>query len=163
MGGWKWKEERASFDGKSLDDLRQKVEDYRESNGLPIGDVSGDFAKAWAETSPWTVCHAEELEPDDKAMLAAEAREWLMALWKKPPAKLLGRKEAEPRYAKCLSCEFNQKLGKDVQGAEDLNRRAILLTRGLELPKELGCCSVHGWHNRAAVLLPAKTCDEWPQ
>lgn len=161
MGGWKWMEARAVFKAEGLKDLIKQITTYREQNGLPLGDVAGDLAQAWAEHSPWTVCKGQEMEPDDAEMLASDAREWLMALWKKPPAKLLSRKEAEPRYEKCLKCEFNQKLGKGVQGAEDLERRALLLTRGLDMPKGLGCCSAHGWHNRAAVLIPASKCEEW--
>lgn len=161
LGGWKWKEERAEFRAEDVDDLIDQVSTYREQNGLPIGDVAGDLAKAWAEHSPWTVCKGEELEKDDAEMLAAEAREWLLALWRKPPSKLLSKKEAEPRYQKCLGCPNNVKLPKGTQGAEDLERRALLLTRGLDLPKGLGCCKGLGWHNRAAVLLPSSECEEW--
>jgi hypothetical protein len=161
MGGWKWKEEKASFEADGRESLIKQVETYREQNGLPLGDVSGDLAKAWAESSPWTVCRAEEMEPTDAEILAGEAREWLLTLWRKPPTKLLSRKEAEPRYKKCIGCPNNVKLGKGVHGAEDLERRALLITRGLDMPKELGCCKAHGWHNRAAVLLPASECPEW--
>lgn len=161
IGGWQWKEAKAEFKCNGLDELVDQVTSYREQNGLPIGDVQAELAAAWAEHSPWTVCMGEELEKDDAEMLAAEAREWLLALWRKPPAKLLSKKEAEPRYEKCLGCPNNVKLPNGTQGAEDLERRALLLTRGLDLPKELGCCKGLGWHNRAAVLIPASKCDEW--
>jgi hypothetical protein len=161
LGGWKWKEGNAPLEADGKDALVKKITNYRLTNGIALGDVSGDLAQAWAENSPWTVQRAERGPSEEGLLLSSDVREWLLGLWRKPPTKLLGKKEAEPRYEKCAACPFNEKLAKDAPGMQDVERRALLLSRGLELPKKLGCCSVHGWHNRVAVLLPDAKCPEW--
>lgn len=164
LGGWKWKEGDVTLEGDNLDNLIEQVMEYRESNGIPIGSIADEMAAHWATKSPWVVCEDEDGDAQtDEEMLVADTRAWLLELWKKPPQKLLTKKEAEPRCKVCAECPFNQKLDDDIDGAQDAERRALLLSRGIGLPKILGACSAHGWHNKVAVLLHTSKCDEWPE
>jgi hypothetical protein len=141
--------------GETVEELVDKISDYRVRNGLPVGNPMDEIITYYAEHYPWSVEEGERTHKPPIEGLDERVYAWLNAQWRNPPKELLHQEDIQKRMDTCQQCRFRclQALAKGPASAEAA-RRAFLLARGNLGPDECGFCRYFGWDNRLACLLP---------
>lgn len=131
--------------GETFDEVVGKIEEYRTNNNIPIGNAKNDLILFYAKNWPYMVTNSES---EDCETVLPEGyikwRDWVYRAWANPPAKFLTKKEAEDRWDTCKTCKFNKpKNFPKSKELTEVNRRAFLMSRGMEAPSFLGYCALH--------------------
>lgn len=127
-----------------LSDLYDKIKSYRLSNGMPLGDPEEEVAFFYYENWPYlvTVDDSKRKKKIDRAYELWRAS--IQNVWRKAPTKFITPTEAGGRHLVCLKCPYNVEknwpMGDEAQASE---RRAFMLRRGEQVPKQLGFCALH--------------------
>ena len=144
---------------KTLKGLVAAVREYRERNFHPAGDPEQEIAQYYCKKYPWLVSllkgspesplGAQESTGEAAALDAVE--QFVRAVWRDPPKRLLTPEEIEARAQICRECPWNVPV--DLSGSREVVRRKYLIARG-ETPEGCGWCEFHRWHAGLACLLP---------
>jgi hypothetical protein len=142
---------------KTLKGLVAAVREYRERNFHPVGDPEQEIAEYYCQKYPWLVQEAKHPEicppePKDGALEAVE--QFVRAVWRDPPKRLLVQEEIEVRAQICRECPWNVPV--DLSGNREVVRRKYLIARG-ETPEGCGWCEFHRWHAGLAACIPDVT------
>ncbi len=111
---------------------------------IPVGDPDREILTYYLDKFPYMVELSETDYPADPEPLYTKYRQWIQVVWSNPPRKMLTTKEASMRWDICKTCPFNVK--KDwpsSKESEELSRRSFMLRLGIDVPKEIGFCSLH--------------------
>lgn len=130
--------------GDTMAQVVKKLEEFRVINGIPLGHPEKEVLEYYAKSFPYMVIEGDDKAEAPKSEQSNRFAHWIRTVWKNPPKKFLPEKEAERRWNICKTCPFNTKLStdKDPESLE-LSRRQFILSRGMNVPKEVGFCSLH--------------------
>jgi hypothetical protein len=144
---------------KTLKGLVVAVREYRERNFHPAGDPEQEIATYYLLKYPWLVAALKD--PSEAPLGAQEStggaaakeavEQFVRAVWRDPPKRLLTQEEREVRAQACRECPFNAPV--DLSGDREVVRRKYLLARG-ETPEGCGWCEFHRWHAGLAACIP---------
>lgn len=146
FGGHHYPEYGRTFQSPTFKELVKNVEDFRLNNNIPAGDPEQDILAFYAEHWPWLIeVNFDEPAPGWKKVEHYEDwRESIYKMWKRPPLKTISVKEASDRWAVCAVCPYNKPLDwEETNESAELSRRTFLLRRGIDVPENLGYCSLH--------------------
>ena len=151
--------------GESVDELVERLEEYRAANGQPEGNPVAEITQYYAKAYPWSVEQCAEAPSSPLSpRLFTRVAAWTNGLWALPPKKLLSVEDAEFRFNACLACPWRRKaLPKGFPAGKETSRRLYLLRRAAEVPEGLGVCRYHGWDNSLACLLENPAAEGPPE
>jgi hypothetical protein len=143
---------------ETIEELADKIRDYRICNGLPLGNPIEEITQLYAVKYPWSVEQCDEVSADTRDLEQDRAYEWINSMWRQAYGEHASGELIELRQQKCMQCPFRKELvASDSPARREMERRVFLLARGNLGPDELGWCSCHHWDNRLACLLPNPT------
>lgn len=146
--------------GESVQELVNKVIEYRVLNGLGIGDPLVEITAYYAVNYPFAVESGDREEPPKLDKLTERVYRWVNYLWAHPPKEFVQADEAERRQKICEECRWRTDPTEDESRShEEAERRIFLLSRGSLGPDESGRCRWHCHDNRLACLLPMENLD----
>lgn len=158
-----------SFNEKSLYDLVIKIQKYRTTNGLPMGNPEAEIEAVYATKYPWLVSshqphHQKPIKPTETPKEAHYA-EWLAKLWSKhiKESELAVDEVVDARMEKCYDCKHCDEWPAKIGRGEELEtkRRLMILSRG-KVWRISPSCTLHNWHcGLAAMLREPKTDKEY--
>lgn len=133
--------------GESFEEVRDKLADFRVNNNVPIGDPGQDILSHYANNWPWMVMHDDQPSVNkEQSREYINWRRWIYRIWNNPPLKTVSTKEASMRWDVCKKCPRNKKMEwEETKESSELARRAFLMRRGIDIPKETGFCDCHNW------------------
>jgi hypothetical protein len=145
FGGHHFTERGVTMQEDTLEELTQKLTDFRVNNGLILGNPLQDILAYYQTKWPYLVQRSEDQSQGEESARYTLWRSWLHATWKNPPKNLIPLREAKERWEVCKDCKFNRKRNwvKSLESLE-LTRRAFMLRRGIDVPDYLGFCAYHG-------------------
>ena len=147
IGGHHFKTDRpidTTLKAKTLEDLVDDLKDFRINNGVPLGDPLQDILAYYKANWPYLVVQ-EDGDTQEVGIRFSIWRSWIYKMWNNPPKSLVPNKVAKERQGVCEGCKYNKPITWDkTPEARELQRRAFLLRRGIDVPKYLGYCSFHG-------------------
>ena len=138
----------------TLKALVAAVKDFREKNGMEIGDYEQDVAQHYLVAFPWLVEESRRPEigpPEAQDSPEAHVLRWINDLWRTPPKQLLTLPETQIRAEICRECNFHEAC--NLSTNRELARKIYLLARG-EVPHGIEFCVAHRWHAGMACRLP---------
>ncbi len=144
IGGHQFHEYGTTFKGESFTEVVKKLKNFRLNNNLNVGNPEQEILNHYATHWPWMVRRSDEAPEQEKGSDYMDWRDWLQRTWKKPPSKFVSTKEASERWNCCLTCPHNLKKDWGVSAeSTELNKRAFVLSRGLDVPSGIGYCNFH--------------------
>lgn len=146
-GGWHLPYEGITFAAIGPEELVEKINEYRRSNGRPPRDVMQDLILYCQVNWPHLVMWDDEprvAPPVDPLARVMMSNQHLASRPLNDPPK---GEEIKRREEICAGCPHNVKLEGPLM--PDVNRVSFLLTKGKLCG--LGHCTAHGWDNRVAV------------
>jgi hypothetical protein len=145
-GGHQYYERGLLIAGDSFDDVKKKLIAFRLNNNIPEGDAEQDILHHYLKNWPWMVQDDSTRKPREEQPDYVAWRKWIYRIWNNPPNKIVSSKQASDRWEICKTCPFNKGMEwEETNESSELARRAFLLRRGIEVPKNLGFCSLHKW------------------
>lgn len=101
IGGHRFVGHGTPIKAETIDDVLQKVEEYRAANSLPLGNPEAEMALQYATFAPWLVRSVEDREPTFTQLLAESA----MRIHKAFPAQLEAKDPLQAhRLTLCRNC-----------------------------------------------------------
>jgi len=150
-GGWGYPvPDGPVLNADTVDALVEKLSDYREANGQPVGEPEHDIAKHHAAKWPWLI---EEIEDADVELNEAEA--WIHRVWRSPPLRQAETRAREERFSQCLKCVHFEPL--DTESLTNEAARRLLCLNPAKHRPEHGWCLLRGWIPSVAVQIQ----DPW--
>ncbi len=144
IGGHHFASHGVTFKGDSFKEVVSQLRAFRINNNIAVGDPAQDVLIFYAENFPWMVEQDWNAEPKKENKYYVRWRDWIYGQWKNPPKKVLTTKEASDRWKICLDCPWRLPfVWKKTDESQELIRRAFMLRRGVEIPKDLGYCALH--------------------
>lgn len=157
IGGHQYPSHGIMFRGDTFNELLQKLTDFRITNGIKLGKPEQEILQHYALHWPYMVRHIPG-GADEPADDFEQWREWIQRVWAVPPKTVITPTEAKERWVKCLSCPMNKAFNwEDNEESRELERRAFLLRRGVDVPEGLGFCSCYSCDLAVAVFLEDKS------
>lgn len=156
IGGHHYVAHQIRFEGDTLDEVAQKVSDYRLNNSIAIGDPKDEILRYYLASYPFMVDIDEA--PDRVNTLDEIKRawvEWVRSRWSHPQGKTVTPKEAAIRWQVCLGCPHNRPFEAATPEEMEMDRKAFLMRKGHGVPAKLGFCSLHKWVTPIAVFSEA--------
>lgn len=156
-GGWHYPEEETILRGKTPEEVITRIRTYRLQNAKSVGDPNHDFIQFVAMHWPQFISYAhEDLSSEElEAEILSDLRGWLIEMARKPQSVNLAE-VWDHNFKTCLRCPHNQPVPTSPQDvAQDVERRAFMLARGIEM-EGVGCCTLQHWDNRVACVLDRK-------
>lgn len=144
VGGHHYVEYGKTFKGEDVPDLEKQIAAFRLANNIPAGNPKQEILNFYAKNWPYMVKRdyegVETVSDEDYI----HWRQWIYDTWSRPPKKLLTTKEAKERWEICLKCPLMRRFKwESTDESAELTRRAFILRRGIEIPHEIGYCSLH--------------------
>lgn len=136
--------------GGSIDEVLNKMSEYRAANALPLGDPEQDLAEDYLLRARWLVKDC----PDREITFGQKVAETTMAIWRSYPKKLEVRSpEVESRLGVCAACPHACAIAMPASTyGLAADNRAVLFT-GLTHYASHKACDHHKWMNAMGVLL----------
>lgn len=143
FGGHHFYDKGFMIKGETVKEVVGKITDYRLNNNRPIGNPEQEVLEYYALNFPWMVKKDNEEVPKENESYALW-RKWVQKTWTNPPKKLITTKEASFRWDVCKKCPHNKPINwPESDESTQITRKAFLLRQGMEIPEELGFCSLH--------------------
>ncbi len=172
FGGHHYTQYAMTFRGETFKEVVEKLSEFRVTNNIAIGNPEQDVLLFYAVHWPFMVKEDTDspvaiTEPNDYVGW----RDWIYEAWRRPPKKSVVTKEASQRWDICLKCPMHRSINWIKNGeAKELAKRAFMLRRGIDIPKDLGYCLLHKADLGAFVFIDGakefsaklKTADELP-
>lgn len=167
QGGWEFPVQAGvMLRAADQDGLIRTVYEFRQRQGIPIGDIERDINEYYCGKWP-TFC---EGEPGDKNPLLAvpshqESLKSRIARWVSAAHRMMPRggfilatsAEASERAKTCLGCPYNKSWRNGCKGCSASTAQMLLQIRQLRKTPHDGNllgCMVGGWCNQTAVHMP---------
>jgi hypothetical protein len=150
--------------GKTLDELRTVIHEYRLRQNMPLGDVDTDIDAYYCGKWP-TFCHdaKDGIGPSVREKSAAMMRrvsQWVAGLIHKMPRggyELVTQKEADTRATICAECPQKGPWRSGCGGCDASTLTLLQQVKQLKRTSKdgnLASCSIGGWENSSAIWLP---------
>lgn len=144
IGGHHIIEHGVTFRGETAKEVAEKLRAFRISNAIPVGDPEQDVFTFYLMHWPFMVQEDETATAPKTSKDYENWRDWVTRTWAYPPRKMLTQKEAKDRWAICQKCPCNfAKKWEETPESAETTRRAYILRRGVDVPKDLGFCVLH--------------------
>lgn len=141
--------------GPGLADLIEQILEYRQVNGMPLGDPEHDICLIYRERVPWLI-----LTVEDEDVCQNDAEAWIHRVWKSCPLQLGEPRARDDRFAQCEKCVHFEPLDA-TELSEEAERRLALLNPA-KFHVEHGWCLLRGWIPSVACQIqqPIELADE---
>lgn len=154
IGGHHFHDHGVTFKADSFESLCEKIKEFRINNAIREGDPEQEVLLFYAKNFPYVVESDDTIPRVKDTQDADKWIEYVTTTWRNPPRKLLTSKEASIRWDACKTCKYNKRLEKDSsREIAETEKRAFMLRRGVDVPHELGYCSLFGIDTRIASFI----------
>lgn len=156
IGGHHFIEDGVMLKGDTLPDVVKALSDYRLTNMVPIGEPEQEILQYYMRNWPYMVDEDYDYKITD-AKVSPNSRwvKWIRMNWGKPLGKMATAREANSRAAICCKCPYNLPIEPINQEEQEMMRKAFMMRRGHDVPKNLGFCSLHLWDNGSSIFIEA--------
>ena len=145
------------LDTEAIQELVDKITEYRVCNGKPIGDPLVEITAYYAIHYPFSIEQGERQDAAAPDRLTERVYRWINHLWNHPPKEFAEPDEVSRRQKICAGCRWRTDCRKDEsKSAQEAQRRLFLLAKGSLGPDQDGWCKWHCHDNRLACLLPVE-------